>query len=169
MEGVTVAHGTLSADSTHGVLGKLFCDLVQNATISGTAAVQAAATSLNKLVHQTVLLHAKATLYKPSSIRKTQGVKSIRVAAANCPVLHLVLGPLHLDLLGLIVDLNQVGLDIEAVPGTTIGNLFCQLAGGAPAAATTTAPAPTTPAPAPTTPVPAPTTPVPAPTAPAAG
>jgi len=47
----------------------------------------------------------------------------------NCSVLHLILGPLHLDLLGLIVDLNKVALDIEAVPNTTIGDLFCSLVG----------------------------------------
>ena len=34
-------------------------------------------------------------------------------AAAACDILHLILGPLHLDLLGLVVDLNQVGA-IEA-------------------------------------------------------
>ena len=131
---------TLSADSTHGV-----CDLVHNATIGGTAAAQAAATSLNKRVHQTVLLHAKATLYKPGSTRKTQAVKTAAVATANCPVLNLVLGPLHLDLLGLIVDLNKVALDIDAVPGTLVGNLFCQLSGGGAAPATTpAAPATTT-------------------------
>jgi hypothetical protein len=153
---------TLSADSTHGVLGKLFCNLVQNATIGGTAAAQAAATSLNKRVHQTVLLHAKATLYKPGSTRKTQAVKTAAVATANCPVLNLVLGPLHLDLLGLIVDLNKVALDIDAVPGTLVGNLFCQLSGGAaPTATTPAAPATTT------TPVAPVTTTAPAP--PAAG
>jgi hypothetical protein len=28
--------------------------------------------------------------------------------ATECPVLHLLLGPLHLNLLGLIADLNKV-------------------------------------------------------------
>jgi hypothetical protein len=35
---------------------------------------------------------------------------------------------LHLDLLGLIVDLNKIELDIKAIPGTVLGDLFCQLA-----------------------------------------
>jgi hypothetical protein len=41
-------------------------------------------------------------------------------------VLNLVLGPLHLDLLGLVVDLNQVHLVITAVqaPGNLLGNLL---------------------------------------------
>jgi hypothetical protein len=49
------------------------------------------------------------------------------VAAATCQVLNLVLGPLHLDLLGLVIDLNQVHLLINAVSGAgnLLGNLLC--------------------------------------------
>jgi len=49
------------------------------------------------------------------------------VAAATCQVLNLVLGPLHLDLLGLVVELNQVHLVITAVQaaGNLLGNLLC--------------------------------------------
>jgi hypothetical protein len=48
----------------------------------------------------------------------------------TCDVLHLTLGPLHLDLLGLIIDLNQVQLDITADPaGGLLGSLLCALAG----------------------------------------
>jgi hypothetical protein len=49
---------------------------------------------------------------------------------ATCPVLNLVLGPLHLNLLGLQVDLNQVVLNITAVPGAgnLLGNLLCSVA-----------------------------------------
>ena len=51
-------------------------------------------------------------------------------AAATCPVLHLDLGPLNLNLLGLRVHLNQVVLDINAVsgPGNLLGNLLCSVA-----------------------------------------
>jgi hypothetical protein len=50
---------------------------------------------------------------------------------AVCDVLHLVLGPLHLDLLGLVVDLNRVVLDItaESGPGNLLGNLLCAVVG----------------------------------------
>jgi hypothetical protein len=58
--------------------------------------------------------------------------------SANCQVLHLLLGPLHLDLLGLIADLNKIVLGIEAVPHTTIGDLFCSLVGGPPVTPPTT-------------------------------
>ena len=51
-------------------------------------------------------------------------------AAASCPILHLVLGPLSLNLLGLQVNLNQVVLDITAIPGAgnLLGNLLCDIA-----------------------------------------
>ena len=52
-------------------------------------------------------------------------------AAATCEVLDLTLGPLHLDLLGLVVDLNQVHLTITAEqgPGNLLGNLLCAVTG----------------------------------------
>jgi hypothetical protein len=48
-------------------------------------------------------------------------------AVAGCQVLNLVLGPLNLNLLGLVVTLNQVTLNIAAVPGAgnLLGNLLC--------------------------------------------
>ncbi len=56
---------------------------------------------------------------------------SIPVAsiAGTCDVLDLVLGPLHLNLLGLVVDLNQVHLQITAqqAPGNLLGNLLCSV------------------------------------------
>jgi hypothetical protein len=52
-------------------------------------------------------------------------------ALATCDILHLVLGPLHLNLLGLVVDLNQVVLDItaETGAGNLLGNLLCAITG----------------------------------------
>ena len=53
------------------------------------------------------------------------------LAAGNsCTILDLTLGPLHLDLLGLVVDLNQVHLTItgQQGPGNLLGNLLCGLA-----------------------------------------
>jgi hypothetical protein len=49
----------------------------------------------------------------------------------SCDILSLVLGPLHLDLLGLVVDLNQVVLDITAQSGAgnLLGNLLCAITG----------------------------------------
>ena len=49
---------------------------------------------------------------------------------ASCGILNLVLGPLNLNLLGLTVHLNQVVLDITAIPGAgnLLGNLLCDVA-----------------------------------------
>jgi hypothetical protein len=49
---------------------------------------------------------------------------------ATCRILHLVLGPLDLDLLGLEIHLNRVVLDIVARrgPGRLLGNLLCAIA-----------------------------------------
>ena len=50
---------------------------------------------------------------------------------ARCDILLLDLGPIHLDLLGLVVDLSEIHLDIHAVPGAgnLLGNLLCAVTG----------------------------------------
>lgn len=49
----------------------------------------------------------------------------------RCQILLLDLGPIRLDLLGLVVDLSEINLDIHAVPGAgnLLGNLLCAVAG----------------------------------------
>lgn len=55
---------------------------------------------------------------------------AVTAANGSCPILSLTLGPLHLDLLGLVIDLNQINLNITAVPGAgnLLGNLLCDVA-----------------------------------------
>lgn len=50
---------------------------------------------------------------------------------ATCQILDLTLGPLDLNLLGLVVHLDQVHLEItaESGPGNLLGNLLCGIAG----------------------------------------
>jgi hypothetical protein len=52
-------------------------------------------------------------------------------ANGTCQILHLELGPLDLNLLGLMVHLDKVVLDITAQqgPGNLLGNLLCAIAG----------------------------------------
>ena len=52
-------------------------------------------------------------------------------STASCQILDLVLGPLDLNLLGLVVHLDTVHLNITAVPGAgnLLGNLLCGVAG----------------------------------------
>jgi hypothetical protein len=51
-------------------------------------------------------------------------------AAASCTILHLVLGPINLNILGLQITTNQIVLDISAIPGAgnLLGNLLCEIA-----------------------------------------
>jgi hypothetical protein len=63
-------------------------------------------------------------------IRQVQLPVDLLQTTGTCEILHLVLGPLDLDLLGLQVHLNQVVLDIQAQsgPGNLLGNLLCAVA-----------------------------------------
>ncbi len=84
------------------------------------------------------------------SVKRTFGVmRTLRVKSINgtpirtgaaartalrggaCDILHLVLGPLDLDLLGLKIHLDKVVLNIDADPGpgNLLGNLLCAVAG----------------------------------------
>jgi hypothetical protein len=49
----------------------------------------------------------------------------------RCDILFLDIGPIFLDLLGLEIDLSQIVLDIDAVPGAgnLLGNLLCAVVG----------------------------------------
>ena len=49
----------------------------------------------------------------------------------SCDILRLRLGPLDLNLLGLVVHLDRIVLDITAEPGpgNLLGNLLCAIAG----------------------------------------
>jgi hypothetical protein len=52
------------------------------------------------------------------------------VTAATCPILNLTVGPINLNLLGLVVKTNTIHLSITAVeaPGNLLGNLLCAVA-----------------------------------------
>lgn len=60
-----------------------------------------------------------------------QVILPITDATGTCEILDLTLGPLDLDLLGLVVHLDQVHLVItaESGPGNLLGNLLCGIAG----------------------------------------
>lgn len=104
-----------------GVLGRLFCKL------AGTrlkTRVQAANAINAKLARKPMRL---ISLQVPITQRVTSAQAG--TAAPACQVLNLIVGPLNLELLGLVVDLNKVKLDITATRGAgVLGDLFCQLA-----------------------------------------
>ena len=100
--------------------------LLVTGVLSGTATYldgTTPAASVNRTVTTTATLTKGVTASAQRSI--------FQLAAASCGILALDLGPLHLDILGLVVDLNQVVLDITAQTGAgnLLGNLLCALTG----------------------------------------
>jgi hypothetical protein len=65
-----------------------------------------------------------------SIVRTISLILNSAATQASCEILHLELGPLDLNLLGLVVHLDKVVLDITAVPGAgnLLGNLLCAIA-----------------------------------------
>jgi hypothetical protein len=90
--------------------------LVAKGTFTGSAVIGG--------VTQTITTRA-------TSVVTNRAAQAARAGAqvGSCRILMLRLGPLHLDLLGLVVDLSQVNLDITAQPGpgNLLGNLLCAI------------------------------------------
>ena len=108
---------TVTGQAHGGVLGSLFCKLARSHVASSRAS---AIRALNAHLHRHAL--------HPMGFTVPLSPKTTTSQVTPCPVLNLVLGPLHLDLLGLVVDLNQVNLTITATPGGgALGDLFCSL------------------------------------------
>jgi hypothetical protein len=59
------------------------------------------------------------------------GASGVQLQQLSCRILHLELGPLDLNLLGLRIQLSRVVVDITAErgPGNLLGNLLCAIAG----------------------------------------
>ena len=140
--GVQVQTSTINLDiyALHGqVLGNLFCALSRAKVTFPRAANLARA--LNSRLHGRSLPVFAAAQSIPTSaagVRPSIWPAAARTAApASCQVLKLVLGPLNLNLLGLVVDLygqthaSPVIVTINAVPSQgLLGQLLCGLAGG---------------------------------------
>jgi hypothetical protein len=107
----------ITGEARGGVLGSLFCRL-SRAKVASTKASLAKALTAGVRRGRGHALHFTANL-NPTA----------RAAAVpSCPVLDLVVGPLNLQLLGLVVDLQKVHLNVVATPGGgALGDLFCKL------------------------------------------
>jgi hypothetical protein len=123
--GVRVDTSHISLDVTArrrgGVLGRLFCALA-NAEVRFP---RAAIARVNRQLDEAPIV--------------TRSRAPVRVAThqGTCQILNVILGPLHLDLLGLVVDLygqtkrDPVRVRITGQPGHgLLGDLLCSLAGG---------------------------------------
>lgn len=65
------------------------------------------------------------------ALEEVLGLFSDNGNGGECPILELVIGPIFLDLLGLVVETNEIQIDITAVAGSgnLLGNLLCAVAG----------------------------------------
>lgn len=109
---------TVTADPNGGVLGKLFCNLASGKTALASAP---AARSLTSAARRSGLASHGVSVGTPLQQMATLG-------PGPCSIVDLLLGPLHLDLLGLVVDLNQVHLQITADPNEgPLGSLLCSI------------------------------------------
>jgi hypothetical protein len=123
--GIRVDTSHISLDVTArrrgGVLGRLFCALASAEVRFPRAAIA----RINRQLDDNPIV--------------TRSSAPVRVATheGTCQILDLILGPLHLDLLGLVVDLygrtrsDPVRVTITGEPGHgLLGDLLCSLAGG---------------------------------------
>jgi len=93
------------------------------------------ATTADGAVHKDIsqaFSQVHASLTPAASAASTNAASTFAVAQQGpCGILDLDIGAIHLDLLGLVVDLAPIHLDITAVSGAgnLLGNLLCAVAG----------------------------------------
>jgi hypothetical protein len=134
-------HLTITADSEGGLLGSLLCSLSGPAPLAQQAAKLTRAARRSGLATKGVSL--AAPLFQRSSGSGSGSGSSLMTSSGAvspmviCTVLDLYLGPLDLNLLGLVVNLYgpnrnaPVTLTITSFPGQgVLGDLFCSLSGG---------------------------------------
>jgi hypothetical protein len=123
--GIRVDTSHISLDVTArrrgGVLGRLFCALA-NAEIR---------------FPRTAIARVNRQLDEAPIVTRSSAPVRVATHQGTCQILDLILGPLHLDLLGLVVDLygrtmrDPVRVTITGEPGHgLLGDLLCSLAGG---------------------------------------
>jgi hypothetical protein len=77
---------------------------------------------------QSIVTTFSAPITQPTAIGTAAAAEP---ATAACQILNLVLGPLNLNILGLVISIpNPIVLNISAVPGAgnLLGNLLCAVA-----------------------------------------
>jgi len=113
----------VTGTTTTGAVFNGILKVTSVAADSVTGALTAAGTLTGTLTSATGSVLGTVTNMAVSGIPLT-GV------SGSCTILTLTLGPLDLNLLGLMVHLNQVVLNITAQPGpgNLLGNLLCSVA-----------------------------------------
>lgn len=118
-----------------GILGRLFCALSRSTVRLGRGASAAEAQKVVRALNTRLKDRPMRAFRATASLSADEGASAAQ--AGTCEVLRLVLGPLDLNLLGLVVQLygdnrrSPVVLTITATQGGgVLGDLFCSVAGG---------------------------------------
>ena len=122
--------GTFTAPTT-GPLSRL--SSLGAGTMAGTFNINSFAVQNNASGQPQLMAIGNLVATLTSVTGQAQSIVLNNVAApvdpsGTCPILSLTLGPFHLDLLGLVVDIpNPINLNIVAQsgPGNLLGNLLC--------------------------------------------
>ncbi len=102
-------------DSTGNVVGQITAVDITSVTSTGTKLVASGAALVQTATGGTSIAQFTNAPLDPSG---------------SCPILHLSIGPINLNLLGLQVTTNKIVIDITAQPGpgNLLGNLLCDVA-----------------------------------------
>lgn len=124
----TVANGTFDGTATITKFVVQNGQLMAVGTLSGTATQTVGGVTTTTEVPATAFTAPVAVAVGGAS--SAAASSALAPAAVGCNILTLDIGAIHLDLLGLVVDLAPINLDITAVPGAgnLLGNLLCAVA-----------------------------------------
>jgi hypothetical protein len=126
----------ITAQRRGGILGQLFCALSRSQARLGRGASASHAQKVVRALNSQLKDRPMRVFQGNASLAQDEGASAAQAPPATCQVLQLNLGPLHLNLLGLVIDLygpnrrSPVTLTITAIRGGGIlGDLFCGLTG----------------------------------------
>jgi hypothetical protein len=122
---------TVNVTGTKGFKGTLAID--RFATRNGKMVAIGTLKGTVRKNGKTKRVKARTVTVPASVVGAGSGAKAAQVPPipGACQILNLVLGPITLNLLGLVVRTNQINLRIDAVPGAgnLLGNLLCAITG----------------------------------------
>jgi len=124
---------TVKITGTDGLLGDLLCGIAD--LLNGPLDLEAVLNQLTApqlaglLSVVNFVLDGIVDRLLATQIPQAAAMAAAAQANGQCPILDLMLGPIHLELLGLVLDTSQICLDISAQsgPGNLLGNLLCSL------------------------------------------
>jgi hypothetical protein len=119
--GLVGLNQAVAAPKSKGSLTAPVTGLVNNITTQGTMTVTGFVNDAGNLLAVGTLVLGAVNEVVSALVTGVTG---------TCEILDLTIGPIHLDLLGLVVDTNAIHLNITAQsgPGNLLGNLLCAVA-----------------------------------------